>query len=559
MKRVVLVVTVLIALAAGWVRDMPDGMALASEQAHGDDPKKAALFSLLYEADVSAVRAMIGLGLISCQEATGYYLERIEEYNEEYNCFITLCDDAAAVAARRDRQLAAGYGNGALFGVPVVIKDNMDLAGYPTTNGHAVTASPIAESNADVVEGLLAEGAVIIGKTNMSTDAEDARVSKSVATGETKNAYNTMLASGGSSGGSAVAVSLNFAATGLGTDTNSSLRIPSALNGCVSLRSTFGLVSSEGCVPLNATRDVPGAITRSAVDQAVMLDAITGGKHGFMKRLDGGALKGARLGILSELAYPQKGNGERAEDNLDDEVAEAFGQAVRELKACGAVVEVVSLPEIFALSEAALAGNAAYLKERLYEAFRAMMKKNALDAVIFPTYLTAPVKSGIDEEGLLWDAWAQPVVNNCPVLSPSAALPEMTVPIGNHSLGAGIGMEIAALRGREQQLLDLAYSYMEQFDHRKAPEATSDLYGGSEAASLDAVLLGTVQVMDAVGRQFGDAAKPVSPIWTAFLRGLWTLLAGVALLWMAWKYQAKLLSERISMTGRPDAPENKAA
>lgn len=120
----------------------------------------------------------------------------------------------------------------------------------------------------------------------MSTGAQDALRSLSKAVGETKNAYSIYLASGGSSGGTAVAVSLNFATVGLGTDTNSSLRIPAALNGCVSLRPTFGLLSLNGIKKLNKTRDTAGAITRTVYDQAVMMDVLTQGKFSYTKNLN---------------------------------------------------------------------------------------------------------------------------------------------------------------------------------------------------------------------------------------------------------------------------------
>ena len=180
------------------------------------------VLSALYEADISTLREAIDKRIISCEDLTLYYLERINRYNKNYNCFITVCKDAVDVARERDAALARGENSGSLFGIPVVIKDNMNLTGYYTTNGHHLEDSEIADSDAKAVSLLIEQGAVIIGKTNMSTDAQDARTSFSKIAGETKNAYNTLLSAGGSSGGTAAAVSLNFAAAGLGTDTNSS-------------------------------------------------------------------------------------------------------------------------------------------------------------------------------------------------------------------------------------------------------------------------------------------------------------------------------------------------
>ena len=176
---------------------------------------KEQVYAALYEADLASLRDAVCSGLITSTELTQYYLDRIKAYNATYNCFITICDDALSVAAQRDEQWKNGEGEGLLFGVPIVIKDNMDLEGYHTTNGFAKAKNQIAKSNATVVQYLLDEGAVIIAKANMSTEAQDALRSSSQAVGETKNAYSRYLAAGGSSGGSAVSTSLNFTAASI--------------------------------------------------------------------------------------------------------------------------------------------------------------------------------------------------------------------------------------------------------------------------------------------------------------------------------------------------------
>lgn len=429
---------------------------------------KDAVLAGLYEADLSTLRQAIAEGYVTSEELTAYYLERIETYNEPYNCFITMCDDALDVARQRDKALAEGKGDGLLFGVPVVIKDNIDLTGYHTTNGYTKKDSQIADSNAYVTELLLKEGAVIIGKTNMSTGAMRAEYSKSQAAGETKNAYSTYLSSGGSSGGSAVATSLNFAAASLGTDTNSSLRFPAVLNGCVALRPTFGLISKDGIKRLNSKRDVPGAITRTVVDQAIMLDVLTEGQYQYTENLNIDALKGMRIGILKELTY-------RSSANTDEEIMAAFQAAVEQLKACGAEVVEISMPNIMSLSSATF-GAEASTQTPFAEAFEKMLKKYDVSAAIFPTYLSTPLRSGKDENGKVWSVFSQTYISNTKILSPSSGIPEMALPIGNHSLGAGIGMEIAAPRGSEQLLLDIVYSFTEYKDLRAVPEGAPNQY-----------------------------------------------------------------------------------
>ena len=446
---------------------------------------KEVLLAGLYESDIASMREALDLGLLTCTELTAYYLERIETYNETYNCFITLCDDALEIAAERDAELQAGTAKGKLFGIPVVVKDNIDVAGWHTTNGYTKSSGQIAESNAAIVEYLLQEGAVILGKTNMSTEAQDAYITSSAAVGETHNAYNTTMASGGSSGGSAVAVSLNFAAAGLGTDTNSSLRYPAALNGCVSLRSTFGRLSSDGIIQLNNTRDVPGVITRTVQDQAIMLDVLSGGETQYAENLDPNALQGLRIGILDEMTYAVAG---RTYSKLDPEIAAAFEAAVQELEACGAEVVHVEPQGLINLSTVTHEDDASYLKENVYSVFLNALEEYDVAAVIYPTYVTAPLHSGRDENGTYWSPYNQPYINNCRLLSPSSGAPEITVPLGLHSSGAGMGLEICAPKNEEQLLLNMAHAYMQRFDHRETPAGAEDLYAESWAGTLGEIL-----------------------------------------------------------------------
>ncbi len=445
-----------------------------------------ALLASLWEADIQTIRQALELGLITCVELTGYYLERIEAYNDTYNCFITLCEDAMSQASERDAAIQAGTAEGLLFGIPMVIKDNMDYAGYHTTSGHTKRDSQIADSNAQVVEYLLEEGAVIIGKTNMSTDAQDARASSSAVAGETKNAYNAYMAAGGSSGGSAVATSLNFAVAGLGTDTNSSLRLPAVLNGCVSLRVTWDTLSMEGIDKLNGTRDVPGAITRTVKDQAILLDVLSGGETNYAENLNNEILSGLRIGILKELSYPV--NSLRSEKNIDDEVARTFENAIGELQACGAVVVEVSIPNILSLADSTWSSNQSYLKENMYRVIEEAMLESNVSALIFPSYLHTPQHSGTDPNGTYWNVWSQTFINNTSQFSSCASLPEIAIPIGYHTLGAGIGMEIATLKNQEQLLLDIAYAYSSQYDHRMAPVNAVDLYASSYESSLSMLI-----------------------------------------------------------------------
>lgn len=449
-----------------------------------------ALLSALYEADIATVRRAIDLKLVSCEDLTAYYLERIEAYDESYNCFITLCDNALDVARERDEALARGENAGLLFGIPVVVKDNIRYEGYYTTNGYDYEDSEFSDYSAYVVERLLEEGAVIIAKTNMSLEAQSARESTSLIAGETKNAYDPLFAAGGSSGGSAVAVSLNFAAAGLGTDTNASLRIPAVLNGCVSLRSTFGLIPMDGILILNGGRDTVGAITRTVSDQAIMLDVLTDSASNYSVNLDANALEGLRLGVIEELL--------RADDwDTDPEILTAFDNAMAELEACGAEVITVSMPDLFALSDATFAQDNNSSKNALYEAFTDLLAEYGLDAVVYPSYTSSPLRSGYDSDGDYWDPYDQAFLNNSYVLSSCARVPAIAVPIGSHSLGPGMGMEIVADKNCEQLLLDIAYSYTQRFDHRETPSGAPDTYADSCSGDLQTLIDAYLQAQEA--------------------------------------------------------------
>lgn len=446
------------------------------EAAVFEDITKSDIYAAVYEADIRSLRSAIDCGLITSRELTEIYLERIDKFGGAKKCFITLCDNALEEADKRDKAIADGTAEGTLFGIPVVVKDNIEYAGYPTTNGRKKDGS-VSESNAAVVQYLLDEGAVILGKANMSTDAQEARITNSRAVGETTNAYDSGMAAGGSSGGTAVSVSLNLAAAGLGTDTNSSLRYPAVLNGCVSLRPTFDLVPRDGVILLNGKRDVTGAITRTVYDQAVMLDAITGGIYSFTERLDSSSLKGARLGVIKELSYPY-GSAERSSANFDSEISAAFEKALSELKECGAEIVEVSLPRIFSMSSACSESysNSAAAKDKFYEAYKALFESENLTAVVFPSYVTAPLYTGVTPDGAL-KVYQQTSATNFAVIAPQLGIPEMAVQIGLHSRNSGMGIEFAGLRGDDQKILDLAYSYTLKYDHRTVPEYAENLYG----------------------------------------------------------------------------------
>lgn len=450
-------------------------MTVFAEKSYSDEE----ILASLYEAELSDIIDALDEGIITSRQLTEYYLERIEEYNDTYNCFITLCDDALEQADQRDEARKQGADE-VLLGVPIVIKDNMDYEGYETTNGYYFYGD-IADNNADVVQKLLDAGAVIIGKANMSEGADSARYCVSDTVGETYNAYNPLLSACGSSGGSAVSVCLNFAPAALGTDTNSSLRLPAAINGCVSMRCTFGLLSAEGIAELNGDRDTPGVITKTVKDQALMLSVLT--DNSYFAYLNGTILDETRLGIVTELMTPTGEGEDRSEENFDEEILACFENCVNELESSGATVIEIDTDELFYMSD--MCDESYYgweeNKEELCEYLTNIMDENDLDGLIFPTTLSAPLEaqSNYDKEDYAF-------INNCYLLSSTTGMPEITVQIGSHSKGSGIGMEILGRKEDEQTLLNVAYSYQKLYNHRVTSDGAPNLY--TQTATLKEIL-----------------------------------------------------------------------
>lgn len=215
---------------------------------------------------------------LSCREAVDGYLARITAYDgpQGLNAFITVAAEQARAEARRlDQLLDEGVSLGPLHGVPVAVKDNLATAGLRTTGGSSVLADHTPSTDATVVARLKAAGAIVLGKTNMHEFAFGI-TTNNPHYGPARNPYDPSRIAGGSSGGSAVAVAAGLCAGAIGTDTGGSIRIPSALCGCVGLKPTLGRVGRGGLMYLSSTCDCIGPIARSAEDAALILSAIAG-------------------------------------------------------------------------------------------------------------------------------------------------------------------------------------------------------------------------------------------------------------------------------------------
>ena len=203
-------------------------------------------------------------------------LDAIRVWDADLNAMISVDEAGATLAAgAADRAARAGRSLGLLHGIPIVLKDNIDTAHLRTTYGSKFFAQHVPSEDAEVVRRLRAAGAVIVGKTNLHEFAFGIR-STNALTGQVRNPWDRSRIPGGSSGGSAVAVSTGMAAMALGTDTGASVRIPAALTGVTGLRPTPGRVSNRGSFPLSPPHDVIGPMARRVEDVALLFAVIAG-------------------------------------------------------------------------------------------------------------------------------------------------------------------------------------------------------------------------------------------------------------------------------------------
>jgi aspartyl-tRNA(Asn)/glutamyl-tRNA(Gln) amidotransferase subunit A len=260
-------------------------------------------------------------------------LADIAEKNPSLNAFIAVCaDDARAQAAEADREIRAGRARGPLHGVPISLKDLIDLRGLPTTAASRVRDERPAAADAPVVARLRSAGAVFVGKCNLhefafGTTNEDS------AFGPARHHIDPSRSPGGSSGGSAVSVATDMAFASIGTDTGGSIRIPAAACGVVGLKPGIGEVDTAGVVPLSSTMDHVGPICRSVEDAAILYEVLRGAEApGFTARADG---RGVRLGVPREYFFAL----------LDPQVASTFESACDRLRDAGVSLVDVSIPQ----------------------------------------------------------------------------------------------------------------------------------------------------------------------------------------------------------------------
>lgn len=253
-------------------------------------------------------------GSLTPREAVEQSLARLAAWESRLNAFAHVMGEAARQDADRLAvELSQGRDRGPLHGIPIAIKDLIEVAGEPTGFGSKVRLPAIAQCDAELVARLRQAGAIIIGKTNL---LEYAYGVANPAIGQTNNPHDPTRTSGGSSGGSAAAVAAGIVPFAVGTDTGGSIRIPAAYCGIVGLKPSFGLVPLDGVFPLSWSLDHAGPLTRSVADSALALAAMSGYPEAFARV----PVRGLRIGVISRHTQsPELTPGVRAaiEDALD--------------------------------------------------------------------------------------------------------------------------------------------------------------------------------------------------------------------------------------------------
>ena len=333
-------------IAAGTIAGCtnPAGLTPRSE---GIDKNNYPVFEF-DEITVTDLQSMMQNGTMTSVKIVDLYLKRIQEIDEngpELNSVLQLNPDAVSIAENLDKERANGKIRGALHGIPVLLKGNIDTADKMFTNaGATALANSVARKDAFLAGKLRDAGAVILGKTNLSEWANfrSTRSSSgwSSVLGQTRNPYLIDRSPCGSSSGSGVAVSANLCPVAVGTETDGSIVCPSSINGIVGIKPTVGLVSRSGIIPISHTCDTAGPMARTVTDAAILLTALTGKDEAdfsmtnipvsqfnqdYTQFLDAKGLNGARIGIA------------RSFFNFHEKVDKVMEEAIGRMKENGAI------------------------------------------------------------------------------------------------------------------------------------------------------------------------------------------------------------------------------
>ena len=421
---------------------------------------------------VSGLGAAYRSGALTPVQVVESSLARLAALEPTLNAFIEPGAVAArAAAAAASREIVSGLDRGPLHGIPVAIKDLIDVAGLPTTYATRAVPAVMPQRDAELVRRLRDAGAIILGKTNL---LEFAYGSVHPAYGQTNNPHDPKRTSGGSSGGSAAAVAAGIVPLAVGTDTGGSIRIPAAYCGIVGLKPSYGLVPTEGVFPLSWSLDHAGPLARTVADAAIFMAAVTGQPAGGDVPLDRLCFGVVRALLDSPVVTPGvRASIEAAINALRSTGATIHDVEIPELDAANAALTSILLSEAFLVHEAVAARNpSGFAAPTLaqIEAGHHVLAKDYVRARHLAQRLGAAIDALFDQCDAILSpsvAWIAPAAD--PDLSSDdghgemlssgftnlTGHPSLSMPCGL-SDGLPVGLQLVGARGADARLLTVA-------------------------------------------------------------------------------------------------------
>lgn len=490
---------------------------------------------VLEEATIADVHAAMQRGALTCRDLVSGYLRRIEAYDKNgpgINAIVVVNPQALATADSLDRRYQRDGFVGPLHCIPTIVKDNFETIDLPTSAGTLALKGWQPTRDAFQVQRIRAAGAIVLAKSNMAELAFSPNETvSSILAGYTHNPYSLDRVTAGSSGGTAAAVASSFGTVGLGSDTGNSIRGPSAHQALVGIRSTMGLTSRMGVVPLFDSQDIAGPMARTVADAAAVFQVVAGEDPGdpvtaaargrpvprYADSLRADGLRGARIGVL-HAAYDTP--------TLDGEVGQVFQRALADLARLGAtVIDPIAIPAIDSIRR--LQSGACSPFRHDFDAYMARVADShppvsTVDEILksgryhpsIQARLEAAVRvaeSPAESPGcqareryrealrvalrqlmdsLKLDAVAYPTWSNPPrligdlntpggdnsqVFSPATGFPAITVPMGYTRAILPAGLQLLARPFAEGTLFRLAYAYEQGTRHRHPPASVPPL------------------------------------------------------------------------------------
>jgi Asp-tRNA(Asn)/Glu-tRNA(Gln) amidotransferase A subunit family amidase len=464
---------------------------------------------------------------ITCRNLVEIYLKRIIRLDQStgLNSMVVLNQNAIKRAIELDNEYTHTRKLRPLHGVPAIIKDNYNTHDLQTAAGSLAMKDSVPPNDAYQVRKLREAGAIILGKSNMAEWAFSPYQTVSSIAGTTRNPYDLERVPAGSSGGTAAAVASNLGMIGLGTDTGNSIRGPSSHCSLVGIRSTMGLISREGIIPLYLRNDVGGPMCRTVEDAVRVLDIIAGydpndeitmrsrGKilNSYVEYLNPNGLRGKKIGVFRYFTD---------QPTTDPEVSRVFEKALNDLeKGCAVLVDPFCVPDFDELTldiwcntfkkdlkqylgtlenpryktleEIYKSGlYSEYIKDRLKrmaesdpdpkcgdlynepkniklrEAINKKMTHYNLDAFVYPTWNNPPRRIGDMES---------PAGDNSQKIPPHTGFPSFTIPMGYTYNNMPAGLQIVGALFSESTLIEIAYGYEQATNHRKPPAGFGEI------------------------------------------------------------------------------------